>query len=138
MSDDYKDIKIYDGKTLEDLFKDIYTNSKSKNKKITVIIDTFNKIITDSDNSINTALMLGPIIREFYDSSIKNDDQLVKMASVIQRLNSKTKTEDDGPLTQREIEDLMEEIDAGTNGNVESVVEKKLSTIVVESDRVTN
>ena len=55
-------------------------------------------------------LQLAPIIKEFYDVSIKNDEHLVKLASVIQRLVSKSKggDEESSLLSEEEKSELMD------------------------------
>lgn len=96
---------IFDGKTFQDLTKDIYENSKEKKKQIQKLIKEMNKMIT----SIDDVVILAPIIKEYMEVSVKNDEHLVKLASVLQRILSKSKTQDTGDtfLSEREKEDLM-------------------------------
>lgn len=73
---------IYDGTTLGDLFKEIHINSKSKNRQIEALILQLQPLI----KNINDATIIVPLIKEYLDVSVKNDEQLVKLAGIAQRL----------------------------------------------------
>ena len=53
-------------------------------------------------------MALHPIIKELMDVSIKNDEHLVKLASVLQRLLTRSQgtTDDAFSLTEQEKEDI--------------------------------
>jgi hypothetical protein len=90
MSDSFE---IFKGKTLEDLTKDIYDNSKNKKSQIDKLIKELASFITTAED----ALVIAPIIKDYFDVSIKNDEHLVKLAAVIQRhLSKSSSTSDDG------------------------------------------
>lgn len=98
--------EIFEGKTLQDLTKDIYDNSKNKKTQIDLLIKELHSFI----NNANDALVIAPIIKEYFDISIKNDEHLVKLASVIQRYLSKsvsTDTNGEFSLSDSEKADLM-------------------------------
>jgi hypothetical protein len=113
---------IFDGKTFQDLTKDIYENSKEKKNQIQKLIREMNKMIT----SIDDVVILAPIIKEYMEVSVKNDEHLVKLASVLQRILTKTKTTDAGEsfLTEKEKEDLM------------VTLQSTVSDLQTESDRL--
>jgi len=98
--------EIFDGKTLEDLTKDIYDNSKTKRLQLDLLIQEIHGYIQTAED----VLQLAPIIKEFYDVSIKNDEHLVKLASVIQRIMSKyaTNNEETSLLSESEKAELMD------------------------------
>ena len=52
---------------------------------------------------------MGPIIKELFDASIKNDDNLLKLATVIQRIMNKQvdAVDDTSLLSEDEKEELM-------------------------------
>jgi hypothetical protein len=103
MSTDYQ---LFDGKSLSSLFKDIYDNQQTKKKRISELInDIRTKVKTPADMA-----MLYPIVNNLVETSVKNDDSLVKMAVVAQRLiNSENKSEgDSGFLTDKEKQELLE------------------------------
>lgn len=82
--DDPKDIDLFDGVTFSDLMKDIYYNSKIKQKKIEDLIEQLTPMMTNLSDVVLTA----PIIKDYLDIGVKNDDHLLKLASVVQRYSA--------------------------------------------------
>ena len=102
-----KSLEIFDGKSFSDLTKDIYDNSKSKKLQLDLLIQEIHGFITSSDD----AVVIAPIIKEIFDVSVKNDEHLVKLASVLQRVLVKSvggSDEDSIGLTEQEKEELIE------------------------------
>ena len=96
--------EIFDGKTFQDLTKDIYENSQKKKLQIDLLIQEIHGFI----QTIDDVVMVAPIIKEYMDASIKNDEHLVKLASVWQRIIGKTNNSEDGMLlSESEKEDLI-------------------------------
>lgn len=84
-----EDFELFAGKTFSDLMKDIYHNSKKKDRQINTLIQELQPLI----KNIGDATVIVPLIKEYLDISVKNDDQLVKLAAIVQRLiSSATKT----------------------------------------------
>ena len=79
MSQDYE---LFEGKSLSSLFKDIYDNSVHNKKQLEVLVGEVAGFIKDGD----MAIQLIPMIKEYLDINVKNDEQLVKLATVVQRL----------------------------------------------------
>ena len=102
-----KDIVIFGNKTLEDLFKDIYKNSTKKSKQIQAMISVLQPLITNTKD----ATMIVPLIRDYLDADIRNDDHLIKLAAIIQRMSNNTNTESEGffGLSEKEIEEIKRE-----------------------------
>ena len=86
-----KENEIFDGKTFQDLTKDIYKNTTDRRKQIDLLISEIHGFIT----TIDDVIMVAPIIKEYMDASIKNDEHLVKLAGVLQRIISKSQGESD-------------------------------------------
>jgi hypothetical protein len=96
--------EIFDGKTFQDLTKDIYDNATEKRNQIKILIKEMNKMI----KSIDDVVILAPIVKEYLEVGVKNDEHLVKLASVLQRIYVKSKSSDDSlSLTEKEKEELM-------------------------------
>ena len=124
------DYEIFDGKSLSSLFKDIYDNTQHNRKQLDVLTRELVQFIKDGD----TAVQMVPMIKEYLEINVKNDDQLVKMASVVQRLISaegKAGSEDEFGLSEEEktqllsgmedtIKDLQQESD-NIHNKIESV-----------------
>ena len=99
------DKEIFEGKTFQDLTKDIYENTQKKKLQIDLLIQEIHGFIT----TIDDVVMVAPIIKEYMDASIKNDEHLVKLAGVLQRIISKSSGADDESmlLSDAEKEELM-------------------------------
>lgn len=74
--------EIFDGKTLADLFSDIYKNTDKKREQINQFVASFVKLIKTPED----AAVLGPVIKDFLDVNVKNDEHLVRLAQIAQRL----------------------------------------------------
>ena len=103
------DFKVFEGKTLSDVFKDIYDNSATNKKQLDILIKEIVGFIKDGD----TAVQLIPAVKEYLEIKVKNDEQLVKMASIVQRLvTSENKgSEDEFGLSDKEKEQLVGSIE---------------------------
>lgn len=102
------EFEIYKGKKFSSLLKDIVLNSEDRNDTIQKLIDDLRGMV----KTPNDALIIIPLIREYLDVTVKNDEQLVKLAAVIQRLASNSMNKDsDGNfgLSDEERKQLMEE-----------------------------
>lgn len=101
--------ELFPGKNLSGLFKDIYDNQINKKKKISDLIDELKKLVRHAGDMA----VIGPIIKDLIDTSVKNDEQLVKLATISQRIiaSSKKNEGDDGFLTAEEKAQLLEELD---------------------------
>jgi hypothetical protein len=75
---------MWGNKKFSDLLKDIYVNSKDKEKQIKDLIETLKPLVKDSQS----ALMIVPLIAEHLNISVKNDEQLIKLAGIVQRAMS--------------------------------------------------
>lgn len=98
------DTIIFDGKTASDVFKEIYGNSKKKDKQINSLISELKPLI----QNIGDAPVVVPLIKEYLEVGVKNDEHLIKMMAVIQRLqNNATSGGGDSLLTDEELRQLQ-------------------------------
>jgi mRNA-degrading endonuclease YafQ of YafQ-DinJ toxin-antitoxin module len=100
------DTEIFGSKKFSDLLKDIYENQKKKDRQINLLIADLKPLITN----ISDAALLVPVIKDYMEVSVKNDEHLVKLAAVIQRMVSKTTEEGSSFLTDEEKDALLKEI----------------------------
>jgi hypothetical protein len=105
------DYEIFEGKTLSDVFKDIYDNSKTNKKQLEVLMKEVVGFIKDGD----TAVQIIPMLKEYLEINVKNDEQLVKLATVVQRIMAAEKRASDSGdeygLTDSEKQQLMDAIE---------------------------
>ena len=95
---------IFEDKSFSDILKEIHKNQTKKSKQLASLIAELRPLIT----SLGDATVVVPLIKEYMEISVKNDDQLIKMAAIVQRLSTGTaSTGDGGLLTDSEIEQLQ-------------------------------
>ena len=97
--------EIFEGKSFQDLTKDIYENTTKRKTQIDLLISEIHGFI----QTIDDVVMVAPIIKEYMDTAVKNDEHLVKLAGVLQRIISKSSGADDESmlLSDAEKEELM-------------------------------
>ena len=96
---------IFDDKSFGDLLKEIHGNQKKKSTQIASMIAELRPLIT----SLGDATVVVPLIKEYMEISVKNDDHLIKMASIVQRLTTGgANTGDSGLLSTEEMDQLMD------------------------------
>ena len=116
--------EIFEGKTFQDLTKDIYENTTKRKVQIDLLISEIHGFIT----TIDDVVMVAPIIKEYMDTAVRNDEHLVKLAGVLQRIISKSQGDSDESmlLSDSEKEELM------------STLQDTVTDLQNESDRLTN
>ena len=97
--------EIFEGKTFQDLTKDIYENTSKRKVQIDLLISEIHGFIT----TIDDVVLVAPIIKEYMDTAVRNDEHLVKLAGVLQRIISKSQGESDESmlLSDEEKAELM-------------------------------
>jgi hypothetical protein len=99
---------IFGKKKFSDILKEIYDNQKKKETQITTLIGELKPLIND----IGDATLIVPLIKEYMELGIKNDEQLIKMSTIIQRALSSNKSEEEGfGMTEEEKKQLLTEIE---------------------------
>jgi hypothetical protein len=116
--------KIFGNKSFSDILKNIYDNSKEKEKQIKDLISSLKPLVIDTQS----ALMVVPLIKEYLDVSVKNDDSLIKMAGIVQRaLNNLNGNGDGDFLSEAELDQLrgeVQKIGEEVNKPIETNVDK--------------
>ncbi len=120
------DFELFKGKTLSDLFKDIYSNQVTKKNKISEQIEFVRGMIKNGGD----LSAVGNILTDLIESSIKNDEQLVRLASVAQKIiSSEMKgNTDTGLLSEDEKRQLLIDIDTIFDDN------KKIDSSIKETN----
>ena len=105
------EFELFKGTNFSDLMRDIYHNSKKKSRQIDGLIKELQPLIKNAGD----ATVLVPMIKDYLEVSVKNDDALVKLAAVVQRLvtaSSKDTGENEFGLSDDERRRLLEEAEA--------------------------
>jgi len=106
MSNDYE---IFKGKSLSSLFQDIYENQNYNRKQLDVLTRNITSMIKDGD----TAVQIVPMIKEYLEINVRNDELLVKLAGIVQKIitaESKGESESEFGLSELEKQDIMNTI----------------------------
>jgi hypothetical protein len=112
------EFELFKGKSLSGLFEDIYNNQNSKKAKISSLIEEMKKMIKHAGDIAS----VGPILSSLIDSSVKNDDQLVKLATIATKIVAADKKTEgqEGFLSSFEKEQLLRDLEE-TKAEVERV-----------------
>jgi hypothetical protein len=120
---DFNSVTLFGKKTFADLLKEIHTNSSSKEKEIKSLIEGLKPFI----NSAGDAVIIVPLIKDYLDVSVKNDDLLIKMAGIVQRAMNSSSSEDSMLISDAEKEMLFESIQQLNTKSEEEVPVRKLN-----------
>tara|TARA_B110000444_G_C18379149_1_gene384001 strand:+ start:78 stop:473 length:396 start_codon:yes stop_codon:yes gene_type:complete len=103
------DFEIFPGKSLSGLFEDIYNNQINKKRNISEVIAELRKLV----KTPNDMRYIGPLIKDLIDTSVRNDESLLKLATIAQRIMiAGTKSDGEaGYLSDAEREQLLSQID---------------------------
>ena len=120
------DFELFKGTNFSDLMKDIYDNSEKKERQINTLIQELRPMV----KNLGDATVIVPLIKEYLEVSVKNDEHLVKLAAVVQRLLSASSkgNGDDSPgellITEEEKQQLLREAEAALEKIVEEDAKK--------------
>lgn len=119
------DFEIFKNTKFSDLLKKIHDNHKKKDRQILDMITDLKPYV----QNINDASVLVPIIKDYMEMGVRNDEQLIKLAAIVQRLVAKSEGEGGSSLlTDEEKEELlrgMEEIATEVSSTIEKATEQQ-------------
>ena len=94
---------VFKNKKFSDLLEEIYNNQKKKDQQVTALISELKPLISD----IGDATLVVPLIKEYMEISVKNDDILIKMAALAQRAMQTQTAEGTLTISDEEKEQLL-------------------------------
>ncbi len=98
--------KIFGNKKFSDILEEIYTNQKKKEEQIATLISELKPLIQD----IGDATLIVPLLKEYLEISVKNDEQLIKMATIAQRAIQTEDGSENFGMTEVEKQQLLDEV----------------------------
>ena len=98
---------IFGKKKFSDILSEIYDNQKKKEKQISGLISELKPLISD----IGDATLIVPLIKDYMEIGVRNDEQLIKMATIVQRVINNSSSEDSLGISEDEKNQLMEELE---------------------------
>lgn len=123
---DFSDIELFKGKNLSNLFEEIYSNSVSKREQIKDLIASLSPLI----EGIGDATILVPLIKDYLDIGVKNDEQLIKLAQIVQRVSSDKKAssgDSEWWMMDTDIQNLVQDAEK-TDKSLEESLERAQKT----------
>lgn len=101
------EFEVFEGKAFKDLCKDIYGRSENKHEQLDLLIAELRPLIKNIDD----AQQVVPLIQGYLEVGVRNDEQLVKLAQVVQRMQTAKVEGGTGiALTEAEKEQLWKEV----------------------------
>ena len=98
---------VFGKKKFSDILEEIYTNQTEKKRQVTALISELKPLISD----IGDATLIVPLIKEYMEIGVKNDEQLIKMATILQRVLQNQTSESDYTISEDEKEQLLAAMD---------------------------
>lgn len=106
------DYEIFNGKSFQDLCKDIYSNQLRRKDQIEQLINDLRKMCTKVDD----LPMVIPFIKDYINAANVNDEHLIRLAAIIQKLmvaDSDAKVAGGNSfLSEEDRKNIMSEIEA--------------------------
>ena len=123
-----KNPEVFEGKTFQDILREIHEHSAKKRDSIEKLMDTIANMIEKP----NDAAILIPAVKDLIDIGIKNDEHLVKIATIVQRLMTADNASNVGAtgewvLSQEDRDKLLKEakeVAVGADEDIEKVSDK--------------
>lgn len=103
-------VEIFDGKTFGDLLKDIVKNHKTKQSQIKALIGQLTEMVSEPGD----AVAIVPLISNYLESDIKNDEALIKIAQITQKAAIPPADSDGGGFSDKDLEKLFSDITSNT------------------------
>ena len=119
-----KDTELFKGKSFSDIMADIYNNSKKKDRQLKLLIAQLEPLV----KNINDATVVVPLIKEYMEVSVRNDEQIVKLAAIVQRMMKDVNSDEVGGglgLSEEEKKQLLENAKA---------IDDKIDSLTNEGD----
>ena len=110
------DSYVFGEKKFSDILEEIYQNQKKRDAQVVALISELKPLVQE----IGDATLIVPLIKEYMEIGVKNDESLIKMATIVQR--ALQNIDDDGGIgiSDEEKEALlaeMEKLNSKDNAN---------------------
>ena len=124
-----KDTEIFKGKSFANLEEDIYSTSKKKDSQISLLISELKPLISN----IGDATIIVPLIKDYLEIGVKNDELIVKLSSLVQRMiaNNGTGNDSDFGISEEEKKQLLD-----TLGEIEDLDKSVKDTKEKSSEKI--
>ena len=98
---------VFGDKKFSDLLEEIYQNQKKRDAQVVALISELKPLVQE----IGDATLIVPLIKEYMEIGVKNDDALIKMATIVQRALQNQAEEGGLGISEEEKEQLLAEME---------------------------
>ena len=105
------DSVIFGKKKFSDLLEEIYKNQQKREAQVSALISELKPLVQE----IGDATLIVPLIKEYMEIGVKNDEQLIKMATIVQRAIQNQGEDGSLGISEEEKAQLLQEIDKLNN-----------------------
>ena len=74
---------VFGDKKFSDILEEIYQNQRKRDAQVGALISELKPLVQE----IGDATLIVPLIKEYMEIGVKNDESLIKMATIVQRAN---------------------------------------------------
>lgn len=99
---------VFGNKKVSDLLEEIYNNQKKKDRQINALINQ----LKDHVNDLGDATVVVPMIKDYLEVSVKNDEAIVKMVTIVQRMLNSQPGSNEFDMNFDELQKLIQEDDS--------------------------
>ena len=131
-----KNDELFKGTSFADLMSEVYHNSKKKDRQINQLIAQLQPLIKNASD----ATIIVPLIKEYLDVAVKNDDHLVKLTAIVQRYISTKQTISgaDGLISDEEKQQLIKMAEQTMNAELREELEDMNADHVELTQKIKN
>ena len=101
------DSTVFGAKKFSDILEEIYNNQKRRDAQVVALISELKPLVQE----IGDATLIVPLIKEYMEIGVKNDEQLIKMATIVQRALARVDEEGGFGISDEEKQQLLAEMD---------------------------
>ena len=126
------DPEIFGGKKFSDILEEIHKNSTDKKVQIDLLISE----LTGYIQTANDVVQIVPLISQYLEVAVKNDEQLVKLAAIVQKIvaaENRVSSEGEFGLSDSEKEQLMTSLDTTVKD-----LQKRSDEIISDMDELSD
>jgi len=101
------DSYVFGDKKFSDLLEEIYQNQKKRDAQVVALISELKPLVQE----IGDATLIVPLIKEYMEIGVKNDDSLIKMATIVQRALQNMEVDGGLGISEEEKDQLLAEME---------------------------
>ena len=98
---------VFGDKKFSDLLEEIYNNQKRRDAQVVALISELKPLVQE----IGDATLIVPLIKEYMEIGVKNDEALIKMVTIVQRALQNINEDGGFGISDEEKDQLLAEME---------------------------